>query len=51
MQNKRLASTFNFGYLWEDYQPIALVDKHYTVRPIDMLRETLQEYEDWIFEQ
>lgn len=26
----------------------ALVERHYIVRPMDMLRETLQEYEDWI---
>lgn len=32
------------------HKPSALVDKHYTVRPIDMLREALQEYEDWILE-
>ena len=33
------------------HKPSALVDKHYTVRPIDMLREALQEYEDWILKQ
>ncbi|MCW8690488.1 tyrosine-type recombinase/integrase [Acinetobacter baumannii] len=33
------------------HKPSALVDKHYTVRPMDMLREALQEYEDWILKQ
>ena len=32
------------------HKPSALVDKHYTVRPMDMLIEALQEYEDWILE-
>ncbi|WP_252726012.1 tyrosine-type recombinase/integrase [Acinetobacter indicus] len=32
------------------HKPSALVDKHYTVRPMDMLREALQVYEDWILE-
>lgn len=32
------------------HKPSALVDKHYTVRPMNMLREALQEYEDWILE-
>ena len=30
------------------HKPSALVERHYIVRPMDMLRETLQEYEDWI---
>jgi len=32
------------------HKPSALVERHYIVRPMDMLRETLQEYEDWILE-
>lgn len=30
------------------HKPSALVERHYIVRPMDILRETLQEYEDWI---
>ena len=30
------------------HKPSALVERHYIVRPMDMLRETLQEYENWI---
>ena len=33
------------------HKPSALVERHYIVRPMDMLRETLQEYEDWILQQ
>ena len=33
------------------HKPSALVERHYIVRPIDMLQETLQEYEDWILQQ
>ncbi|MFW1889934.1 hypothetical protein, partial [Acinetobacter johnsonii] len=33
------------------HKPSALVERHYIVRPMDMLQETLQEYEDWILQQ
>ena len=33
------------------HKPSALVERYYIVRPMDMLRETLQEYEDWILQQ
>ncbi len=29
----------------------ALVERHYTVRPIDILKEELQEYENWLFKE
>lgn len=33
------------------HKPSALAEKHYTVRPMDMLRGYLQKYEDWVLEQ
>ena len=33
------------------HKPSALVERHYTVRPIDMLREELQEYENWLLKE
>mgnify|MGYP003614324552 FL=1 len=33
------------------HKPSALAEKHYTVRPMDMLRGHLQKYENWVVEQ
>ncbi len=33
------------------HKPSALAEKHYTVRPMDMLRGHLQKYENWVLEQ
>ena len=33
------------------HKPSATAEKHYRVRPIDLLRQHHQRYEDWIFEQ
>ncbi|MGU3289032.1 tyrosine-type recombinase/integrase [Acinetobacter radioresistens] len=33
------------------HKPSALAEKHYTVRPMDMLRNHLQKFEDWVLEQ
>ena len=33
------------------HKPSALVERHYTVRPIDMLKEELQEYENWLLKE
>jgi len=33
------------------HKPSATAEKHYRVRPIDLLRQHHQRYEDWILEQ
>ena len=33
------------------HKPSALVERHYTVRPIDMLKEELQEYKNWLLKE
>ena len=33
------------------HKPSALAEKHYTYRPMDMLRGHLQKYENWVLEQ
>lgn len=33
------------------HKPSVLAEKHYTVRPMDMLRNHLQKFENWVLEQ